>query len=364
MEDNNKKGFQINYDYDAYEDSSDISSFYDISSSSNNVPKKKKKKKKKLLRALAIILSILLALIIGFGVWFYFYAYNMIDNIKRTPLDESDLGITTSNYSDVTNIALLGIDSRTDNKIGRSDAMVILTIDKKRKKIKLTSLARDTKVKIDGHGTDKLTHAYAYGRSQLTVKTLNQNFGLVIKDHVTMNFFELARVIDYIGGVTIDVDERELRDLNTNIIPKTKKFIDMPLEKLKKAGTQKLNGAQAMCYARIRKIDSDYVRGNRQREVLIEMFNEVKKMNIIELPKVASMVFEECETSLTTKEIMDLGTWAALNSPEFEQLSMPNDNLSSRTVASDEWADEIYDFIHEENYYSPEEIAQREKEDK
>lgn len=359
----NKKRFQVNYNYDDYDDSNDLSSdFIDISSSTSPTKGSKRKKRKKK-HPILIILSILLCVIIGAGVWFYLYTYNMIDKINRVPLDEDDLGITTSQYSDVTNIALLGIDSRSDNMVGRSDAMVIVTVDKKNKKIKLTSVARDTKVQIEGKGYDKLTHAYAYGRSQLAVKTLNQNFGFEIKDYVTMNFFELSRVIDYIGGVTLDVDENELRDLNTNIIPKTSKFIDMPCEKLQKAGVQKLSGTQAMCYARIRKIDSDYVRGNRQREVLMAMFDQVKKMGVLELPKVASMVIEQCETSLSTKDIMDLGTWAAVNNPKFEQLSLPNKNISSTTTVSDEWRKEINDFIFEKNYYSPEEVAKREAEE-
>ena len=137
------------------------------------------------------------------------------------------------------NIALLGLDTRQDNNVGRSDAIVILTIDKEHNKLKLTSIARDTYVAIEGHSKDKLTHAYAYGKSQLAVKTLNQNFDLEIKDYVTMNFYGLARVIDYIGGVDINVTEAEKNELNKNIFPEMRS-LGMECPAIKAAGAQRL----------------------------------------------------------------------------------------------------------------------------
>lgn len=330
--------------------------------------KTQKKRKKHILLKTAIVF---VCLLIAAGTAFYAYAYKTIDKIERKPLDENDLGITTSDFSSVRNIALLGIDSRDESNSGRSDAIVILTVDKKHKKLKLTSIARDTYVSIDGHSKDKLTHAYAYGRSQLAVKTLNQNFGLEITDYVTMNFFGLARVIDYIGGVTVDVDEKEMNELNRNIFPEMRSLgVECP--DLTSPGEQLLCGGQAVCYARIRHIDSDVERGNRQKEVLTAMFSAVKSMNPLKLPKVAEMVISECETSLSTSDIMGLGIWAVLFSPEFEQLSIPNENIPSagKTIGGvwyytydlDTARNEIYDFIYELNYYSPEAVAEREAE--
>ena len=162
--------------------------------------------------ALTLIIFICCLLLSCGGL--YLYAYRTIDKIEREPLDTADLGITTDKYSSLKNIALLGLDTREDNNVGRSDAVVILTVDKKHKKLKLTSVARDTYVAIEGRGNDKLTHAYAYGKNQLAVKTLNQNFGTEITDYVTFNFFGMSRVIDYIGGVTIDVTEKERVEMN------------------------------------------------------------------------------------------------------------------------------------------------------
>lgn len=372
--------FKLNYNY--YDDDNNIdlysnskkgnsaSEYEDISSTTSqyraniNHKKKKKRKSHKLRNTIIIILCIVVAAI---GT-LYGYAYKTLSGIEHTPLDENDLGIETADYKDVQNIALLGLDSRQDNDSGRSDAIVILTIDKKHKKLKLTSIARDTYVSIDGHSKDKLTHAYAYGKSQLAVKTLNQNFDLEIKDYVTMNFFGLARVIDYIGGVTVDVDEKEMKELNTVIFPEMR-YLGVECPNLTSAGTQLLNGGQAVCYARIRHTDSDIMRGNRQKEVLTAMFAAVKKMNPIKLPQVAKMILSECETSLTQNDIISLGLWAIAFSPEFEQLSIPNDNVPStgKTIKG-VWyyvydlnaaKKEIHDFIYEENYYSAESVAQR-----
>lgn len=301
-------------------------SFEDLSSSSGDYKKKKRKKRKNktFKRLCTCVISIFLIFVIVFGV----YSYNLINKMDRQPLETSDLGINSDDYGSVKNIALLGLDSREDNKTGRSDANVILTIDKKHNKIKLTSIARDSYVTIDGHGRDKLTHAYVYGKSQLTVKTLNQNFGLEITDYVTMNFFGLARIIDFIGGVVVDVDEKEFEELNSYVIPTTD-FGDITCEYLEKSGIQTLTGPQAVCYARIRHTDGDIERGNRQKEVLSAIFTKVKKSNPLKLPKLASLILSECETSLSTNDIISLAVSVLIIGADFEQLSIPNDNIKA-----------------------------------
>ena len=317
------------------------------------------------------VISIILCVVLVAGLGFYGYAYSIISKIKTTPLDVSNLNINTSDFSGYKNIALLGLDSREDNKIGRSDANVILTIDKTHKKIKLTSIARDSYVEIEGHSKDKLTHAYAYGKSQLAVKTLNQNFSLEITDYVTMNFFELAHIVDYIGGIELEIDETELPELNRIIT--TTDYKDAPATAVEGVGLQTLTGAQAVSYARIRKIDSDLARGNRQKEVLSAIFAKAKKINPLKLPELAKLVLEECETSLSTNDIMSMGLWAMVASPEFEQLSLPNDNVPGvgKTISCawcytydiEKASKEIKDFIFEENYYSPENVALRKQEE-
>lgn len=346
--------------------------YEDISSSSHrrNPARGGKSKRRKKHTARNILLAVI-CLLLAVCVGFYIYAYRIINTVKRTPLDTKDIGINSNEpqvYEKVRNIALLGLDTRQDNNVGRSDAIVILTIDKEHNKLKLTSIARDTYVAIDGHSKDKLTHAYAYGKSQLAIKTLNQNFDLEIKDYVTMNFYGLARVIDYIGGVDINVTEAEKNELNKNIFPEMRS-LGMECPAIKAAGAQGLNGAQAVCYARIRHIDSDVQRGNRQKTVLMAMFKKAKSMGALKLPQFAQMFLKECETSLSTNDIMALGSWGLVSSPEFEQLSVPNENIpSSGKIIKGVWyyvydletaKKDIKDFIFEENYYSAESVAAR-----
>ncbi len=307
------------------------SSYQDISSSSHSKKSrhshKKRKKKSKFLTVLIILICVFTAAAIAL----YGYAYSILSEADHEPieLEKEELNITTSVYDGVKNIALLGIDSRKDNDSGRSDAVIILTIDKKHDKIKLTSIARDSYVDIDGHRKDKLTHAYAFGKSPLSVKTLNQNFGVEITDYVTVNFYEFARIIDYIGGVEIDISAREKEHLNNEIIPS---FVQtgFKCDNISGTGLQLLDGNQALCYARIRQIDSDIERGNRQKEVLSAMLNKVRDTTVTKLPSLAKMVLSECQTSLSVNDMIDLGVWAIASKPQLENLSIPNDTVKGK----------------------------------
>jgi len=302
--------------------------FSDISSRSNvkKLPPKKKKKKKHI--ALKVMLSLLLVVVLALG-GIYAYAYSLINKIEQVELDRDSLGVTTNDYQGVKNIALLGIDSREDSEVGRADAVLVLSVDKKHNKIKLTSVARDSYMEIEGHGADKLTHAYAYGRSELAVKTLNQNLGLETTDYVMVNFYGFANIIDYVGGVTVEVDEKEKNELNRNIMPYTAKEMGVKSQPLSSAGVQKLNGIQALCYSRIRHIDGDVERGNRQKEVLSALLSSVKSINPLNLPDLATMVMSECKTSLSSNDIMSMGLWAVVRSPELVQHSLPNDDIKA-----------------------------------
>ncbi len=320
-------------EFDNNQENIDIySSYQDISSRSKPAAHSKRcKKRKGKSKAVKALIIVLVCALVAVGALLA-YAFSIISNVDTEPLDAQkpeELNITTSEYDGVKNIALFGIDTRSDNTSGRSDAVLVLSVDKKHDKIKLTSIARDSYVSIDGHGKDKLTHAYAYGKSTLAVKTLNKNFGLEITDYVTVNFFEFSRIIDYIGGVEIEVDQKEMAHLNSYVIPELR-VTGLECDKITGTGKQLLTGTQALCYARIRKIDGDIERGNRQKEVLTAMFAKVKDMNVAKLPKVAEMVLSECQTSLSSNDIMGLGLWAISSNPEIENISIPNENISSK----------------------------------
>lgn len=294
---------------------------------SNNRKKKKSKRKTILIAVGAILAIVLLALASA-----YLYVHNILGNMERVELPSSnaELGISPSAESsdDVINIALYGIDTRGNDDAGRTDSIVVLTIDKVHDKIKLASIARDTYVSIDGYGQDKINHAWAYGKAPLAVKTLNQNFNLDITRFVAVNFYQFAHIIDYIGGVVIDVSEAEMQVMN-NYIPELQ-HLGIDCEYITSPGEQRLSGGQALVYARNRYTgNGDVERGNRQKRVIEAMFEQVKNVSKSQYPALVSMVLSECSTSLTNKEIIDMALWAATNSVSFAELSLPNSECNA-----------------------------------
>lgn len=253
-----------------------------------------KKRSKIVLWILGVIISILLLTIGGI----YAYGNHLFNKIEKIEIDKSDVGIKDeveeklSAYSDsVINIALFGIDAE-EGGVGRSDSIIIATIDTTHKKLKLISIMRDSYVAIEGHGNDKLNHAYAFGGPQLAIKTLNENFDLNIDDFVAVNFTTLPKIIDMLGGVTIDITSEEVSHIPG---------IDA-------AGTYTLTGEQALAYSRIRYASGgDYVRTDRQRTVLSKVFEKVLSINFTQYPSLLSEILPMVQTNLDYSEILNLG---------------------------------------------------------
>ena len=116
------------------------------------------------------------------------------------------------------NVALFGLDKRSENEKARSDSIIIANINFEEKKINVVSILRDTLVDIEGYGSEKLNHAYAYGGAPLALKTINSNFNLNIDKYVAIDFFGLAKAIDIIGGVDIELKDYEGNQINNNLV--------------------------------------------------------------------------------------------------------------------------------------------------
>ncbi len=141
--------------------------------------------------------------------------------------------------------------------------------------MKLGSVARDTYVNIEGYGTDKINHAYAYGDSIFLVKTVNQNFDLNISNFVVVNFFGMAKIIDRLGGIEIEVDDEKIKYIN-NYISEIAKIEGIQCENVASDEVHNLNGIQAVAYSRIRYTASgDFKRTERQRTVLLSLAKKV-----------------------------------------------------------------------------------------
>ncbi len=280
----------------------------DIVKMAKDIPKTKEiKRRSGLVRKKAVVaICIILAIVLAAAAGVFIYIKAALGQMARVELPQTnpELGITSeaaarAENSQVTNIALFGVDSRNDDDVGRSDALMILSIDRKHGKIKLTSIARDTYVSVDGYGQTKINHAYAYGGPELAIKTINENFSLDVKDFVTVNFSQLAEIIDYVGGVTINVTEEERVVANKYVDNLNK--LGIPTDYITETGDIRLTGGQAVAYARNRETGSDTARTSRQREILSAMFDEVKKLNITQYPGLVSMILSESKTLCPTK---------------------------------------------------------------
>ena len=187
--------------------------------STSQPPRKTKKKRGGAGRKAGLALLVVLVLV-GAGCLYVFGFLLRGLTVTSISDDPSALGIQAGVFSDpqIQNIALFGVDAREeDDDTGRSDSLMILTVDKRHNKLKLTSILRDSEVQIEGYGSDKITHAYAYGGPELAIKTLNQNFYLDIQDYVTVNFFQMAKIVDAFGGVDLTITEDEMHEINNNL---------------------------------------------------------------------------------------------------------------------------------------------------
>ncbi len=315
----------------------------------------------------AFVSAILIIAIVATTVFNVF-----LGKLDRGDLNHEDLGISaeaeeTYGDSGLINIMLYGIDSRSKTEISRSDAIMLLTIDKSNAKIKLTSIARDTYVDIEGYGKDKVNHAFAYGWQKekdisggaaLSLKTINNTFDLNVTDYVTANFWAISSIIDYLGGVDIEILESERWHINETI--EYMNIDGQKCDKIASSGLQTLTGNQALAYSRERYVGGDVERGARQRRVITAMFAKAKELSPVKYSGLISLILEQCTTSLTNADLLSLGTWAVANYSDItiENLGIPTKEIDKggKTINGvwyyvydlDKATDIIKDFILEE----------------
>lgn len=251
--------------------------------------KETRTKKHSGLKVFFIIISVILIIfLIGIAVG-YNFINSKLNKINYEEIDENEIEVTEEvkeELSGYRNVVLFGIDD-ADGYTGRSDCIIIFSIDQKTKNVKMTSIYRDTYVEVPGHGYTKINHAFAYGGATLAMSTINRNLDLNITEYVTINFQVVKDVVDSVGGVEINITSKEATQIPG----------------ISKAGTYNLNGTQALAYGRIRKIDSDEKRTERMRTVVDKVFSKVKKMSPLEMNKIADEILPELHTNIKRSEI-------------------------------------------------------------
>ena len=305
------------------------------------------KEKNKTQLVIKIVLGILISIILICAILIatcYITINKVANEFDTVILKENNLGVVPEeelqhfeDYTEILNIALFGIDS-TDTSSGRSDSLIVATLDPIHNKLKLTSFMRDSYVNIADYGYDKLNHAYAYGGPALAINTLNTNFGLNITDFVAVDFSSLPKIIDSFGGITIDITEDELNYINS-YINSINSVDGTNSPTIVSAGTQSLNGVQALAYSRIRYTSGgDFERTHRQRTVLTAIFNEALNIAPAQYLSVISNLTEYITTSLDTNAILKLATKIStmgLNGISIEQKRFPLDDYCEGQIIDD-----------------------------
>lgn len=309
----------------------------------NNKEKDKEQKKssKKFIFTILIVIGVLML-----GSTFIIKGY--ISKINRVAINKEKLNINSqsqnnnddnkeienkidnssisNNKKEIRNIALFGIDE-PDGTRGRSDSIIILTLDTINNKIKLSSIIRDSYVTIPTKDKkDKLNHAYAYGGPELAISTINKNFNLDISEFVSVNFSSLPKIIDSIGGINIEITEDELEYINDYIL-NLNAINNGNSSSIESIGMQKLDGNQALAYSRIRYTSGgDFERSHRQRKVIVAMADKIKELPIYKYPKILNELLPLINTNISTSDLIMLTKEADLfKADNIEENRFPQD---------------------------------------
>lgn len=317
--------------------------------------KKEKFSKTKKGKIVISIIVILAVLIVGGGIFAFVYVNNALDKVSEkqdnkpvtveewdgmeklvenfdpiyeAPRSEiSDLSDMAKTWyytgkpvssTHVLNILLIGEDTRGDeieDEGTRADSAIIASVNIDTGKITLTSILRDTYAYFEleegnkeSGRFDKINAAMSRGNLDCYIRTIENNFKINIDNYVLVNFASFKTIIDTLGGVDIEIKEREIKEINNHQARYGNVTIKKTFEGDK--GVVHLNGEQALAYSRIRKIDSDNERANRQKKVLNELFKKAKSSSNVKLVELVTKLLPYVKTGASKQEILDMGTYA------------------------------------------------------
>lgn len=204
-------------------------------------------------------------------------------------------------------VLLIGTDAYAKTDTGRSDTMILAQINVRTGELKLVSFLRDLYVKIPGYDQTRLNAAYVFGGAELLKKTLQKNFGVTVDRTLAVNFSLMVELIDRLGGVKVEVSEKERIQLNSILkFYNTHNGYVEDDQLLYASGNQLLSGKQALCFSRIRKIDSDFQRVGRQRKVLTAVYKRARETDLFTLSAIALDFLPAVSTDLTAEDAVAL----------------------------------------------------------
>ena len=268
----------------------------------------RKSSNKRGLRIFLIILLVLLIIAVIFFSTVLGLLYSKLSKIQHYELGEVEVNEgVAEQLKGYRNIAVFGVDARADRFTNtRSDIIMIVSLNQDTKEVKITSVYRDTYLYIDGHGYDKITHAYAYGGPELAISALNKNLDLNIQEFVTVNFNSVIDIVDSVGGIEIDVTSEEVGYMN-KYIQDINKEMGRHDATLSGSGRKNLTGAQALAYSRVRyTAGGDFKRTERSRTVLNKTFEKAKKLSVGQLNKLSDVLLPKVLTNISSTEIIGM----------------------------------------------------------
>ena len=306
------------------------------SSKPKSTPKKKKPSHsshsggglvKKILRRFVLVLVVIFAL-------YSVVSFMLIRQLEKIPKQERLVTSGSLYASYVRSVLLIGTDSRdVGSERGRSDTMLLLSLNSQTHQIYLTSFMRDAYVNIPNYGYNKLNAAYSYGGAELLMDTLEQNYQISIDDYCVVGFMGFASIIDAFGGVKIDLSDEEAKALNIILQSEVNQLAgDDPFSDfIEKGGTYILNGKQALSYARIRYVgNADFERTSRQREVMTQLLHNAKTRAVTAVPQLISSAMPHLGTNMSDFDMYLLSLRAPVAMTyDITQMQIPADGTYS-----------------------------------
>lgn len=283
-------------------------------------PSRAERKLKRKLIKIVIIIAVLFAAV--YGLVHSIVSKTNYEELETEYVRPDDV----ETVSGVKNILLIGTDARSSDEDGRSDSMIILSINNKNNKIVMTSVLRDSYVEIPGHGSNRINAAYSYGQEDLLIQTIEQNFKIPIDAYAKVDFFSFIDIVDAVGGVELDLTQEEVEWVNA-YLNETNELLGKEFGDgyLTSPGVQTLNGKQALSYARIRYIGTDFGRTERQRKILNAVADKVKS-NPSSVSKLAGSVLPSVTTNMKDSELTLLVMKSVLYlGYDMEQFCIPAD---------------------------------------
>ncbi|MGI6211707.1 MAG: LCP family protein [Anaerovoracaceae bacterium] len=261
--------------------------------------------------ALIVVLVILLAIIAAAGgAWIY--VNGLLDNVNRDTSQMTKKELSCVDVDGYVNIALLGVDSRSMSKKNlkdnNTDCIIVVSLNEKSKDVNLISIYRDTYTKIGDTTTyQKINSAYTYGGAKMAMQTINQTLDIDVEKYVLFNFKMVSDLVNSVGGITVNVKEAEIEELNKYTAQTAHNIGQKKYKLVKKPGKQTLEGVQAVSYGRIRKgVGDDFQRTSRMRLVIKKVLAKLKKSDYSTIIKTMKLCLKQCRTNLSNNDLIGL----------------------------------------------------------